>query len=233
AAMAERRLHTLTVDGVEDLSGNVMAAASAPLFVGEADVPLPGDLVVNEVMFDPVNGGQGEYVELLNRTDGLFDLRRFALTDDGNPEAPTVADVPTLVLPDSLVVLVADRDSFRAAFPDAPGLVVEARGFPSLNNGGDLVVVAFDGAAIDSVAFDPDWHRVELEDATGIALERIDPAGRANDGTNWSSCLDPAGGTPGRPNSVFVASGAPPGEPGLVIDSPFDPDAGQSAAIRF
>ena len=36
--------------------------------------------------------------------------------------------------------------------------------------GGDLVVFAYDGAVIDSVAFDPDWHRVELEDATGIAL---------------------------------------------------------------
>ena len=34
-------------------------------------------------------------------------------------------------------------------------------------------------------------------------------------------------------NTAFVVDGEPPGSPGLEIDSPFDPDAGQSAAIRY
>src|SRR5690606_21539518 len=95
------------------------------------------------------------------------------------------------------------------------------------------LTLLYGGAVIDAVAYDPDWHRVELEDATGVALERVDPAGPSGSASNWSSSLDPRGGTPGRPNSVFVTPGEPPGEAGLAVDSPFDPDGGQRTALRF
>ena len=180
-----------------------------------------------------MNGSDGEYVELLNRSDKLFDLRTLVFTDDGDPDATTASETPAIIPPDSYVVLVADRDSFRVTFTDLDAPIFEARSFPGLNNDGDMLSLFHDGVAIDSVAYEPDWHRVELEDASGISLERIDPAAPATDPSNWSSSLDPRGGTPGMMNTAFVVEGEPPGNPGLEIDSPFDPDAGQSAAIRY
>ena len=229
----ERVLYTLTVNGIADPTGNILVDGTAVLFFGEADAPLPGELVINEIMFDPVNGSDGEYVELLNRSDKLFDLRTLVFTDDGDPDATTASETPAIIPPDSYVVLVADRDSFRVTFTDLDAPIFEARSFPGLNNDGDMLSLFHDGVAIDSVAYEPDWHRVELEDASGISLERIDPAAPATDPSNWSSSLDPRGGTPGMMNTAFVVEGEPPGNPGLEIDSPFDPDAGQSAAIRY
>lgn len=231
--LTERVLYTLTVNGVADETGNLLAIGTAVLFFGEADVPIPGELVINEIMFDPSNGGDGEYVELFNRTDKLFDLRTLVFTDDGDPEGTTASETPAIIPPNAFVVLVADRDSFRTVFVDVVVPVFEARSFPALNNDGDALSLFHAGVVIDSVSYEPEWHRVELEDATGIALERVDPAAPATDPTNWSSSLDPRGGTPGNENTAFASIGEPPANPGLEIDSPFDPDAGQSAAIRY
>ena len=88
------------------------------------------------------------------------------------------------------------------------------------------------GAVLDSVFYQPRWHRVELEDATGIALERRDPAGPSNAASNWSSSLAAAGGTPSAPNSVSVSGTPVERAPELVITSPFNPPA-ESARITY
>jgi hypothetical protein len=84
------------------------------------------------------------------------------------------------------------------------------------------------------VRFDPAWHRIELEDATGVALERRDPAGGSNSPLTWSSSLDPSGGTPGRANTQTIVPAPPPDEAGLAVSaSPFDPDAGEATSIAY
>ena len=179
-----------------------------------------------------MNGSEGEYADLINRSDMLFDLRTLVFSDDGDPDATTASETPAIIPPDSYVVLVADRDSFRVTFADLDAPIFEARSFPGLNNDGDMLSLFHDGVAIDSVAYEPDWHRVELEDASGISLERIDPAAPATDPSNWSSSLDLRGGTPGMMNTAFVVDGEPPGNPGLAIYAPFAAAAAQSACIR-
>lgn len=231
--LTERVIYTLTVDGVADATGNTVTNGTATLFFGEADVPLSGELAINEIMFDPINGGDGEYVELLNLSDKLFDLRTLVFTDDGDSEGTTASETPAIIPSNGYVVLVANRDSFSVVFPDIQAPIFEARSFPGLNNEGDALTLFLEGVVIDSVYYQPEWHRVELEDAKGISLERVDPQNPATDPTNWSSSLDPRGGTPGAENTAFVVESEAPRSPGLEIDSPFDPDAGQSTAIRY
>ena len=98
----------------------------------------------------------------------------------------------------------------------------------SLTNTEDTIrLLRGDGVLVDSVAYSDGWHRPELDDATGVALERIGPDGASSDASTWTSSLDPSGGTPGRPNSVFLLPGEAPPEPGLTIaPSPFNADVG-------
>ena len=226
----DRQLYAVTARDLVDLAGNVQPSASALLFFGEPDVPGPGDLVVTEIMYDPEVGSDGEYLEVLNTTaDGVFDLRRVTL-DDGDGDGDALADAPALVLPGEYVVLARDAAGFRVAFPEAP--FVEAGSVIGLSNSGEAVVLRAAGAVLDSVFYDPDWHRVELDDATGIALERRDPAGPSNAASNWSSSLAEAGGTPSAENSVGVAG--PPVERGggVTVTSPFAPP-GETARITY
>ena len=185
----------------------------------------PGDVVVTEVMYDPGLGSAGEYVEVFNATDDrTVDLGDLAL-DDGGPLADGVA-----LAPGAYLALVRDPAVFRVAFPDAP--FVDVGGAVGLSNTGEAVVVRSGGVVLDSVVYDPAWHRPELDDATGVSLERREPAGPPNAASNWSSSLDERGGTPSAENSVGLA-GTPVDRGGVAVTSPFAPDRGEAAEITY
>ena len=223
--LEEGRLYTLTARGVRDLAGNELDEADVPFTFGEGATPEPGDLVITEIMYDlPSERNDEEYVELYNAADVPFDLSALTLSDTGSPGA--LAAEPSLLLPGEYVAVVADQATFRERFPDAENFVQAGR-FPSLNNSGDAVVVRAGGAVIDSLTYSPDWQRPELRSATGIALERIAVEGPSTEGSNWTSSLDPSGGTPGAPNSATLPPGAPPAEAGIVAEpSPFNASVG-------
>lgn len=228
--LPDRTLLTLVARGIEDLAGNATARSEARFFVGTADTPGPGDVVVTEVQYDPQNGSDGEYLELLNTTaSAVFDLRGILLSD-GEDEGAPLSDEPAVLLPGEPVAVARDADGFRAVFPSAP--FVEGEGI-SLSNSGEAVVLRAAGAVLDSVAYAPGWHRVELDDATGISLERRDPAGPSTDPANWSSSLDERGGTPSAPNSVGLSGTPVERAAGLTITSPFAPTRGEAAQITY
>ena len=227
-ALPERQILTLTASGLMDLAGNVQPSTTARLFLGDPDTPARGDVAVTEIMYDPQNGSDGEYLELLNTTDDrIFDLRDLSL--DGGDDA--LVDEIALLLPGQYLALVRDAEGFQAVFPDAP--FVEAGAEVSLSNGGETVLLTSGPAVIDSVAYDPDWHRVELEDATGIALERRDPLGASSEAANWSSSLDVRGGTPSAENTVRLGDDPAARGGGVTVTSPFAPDDGEAAEITY
>jgi hypothetical protein len=60
------------------------------------------------------------------------------------------------------------------------------------------------GAILDEVNYSADWHFKLLDNAEGVSLERIDPAGPSQQAGNWHSAASTAGfGTPGYQNSQF------------------------------
>jgi hypothetical protein len=226
--LAEGAVHTLTVSGIEDPAGNVLASAQASFYVGAPAAPRPGDVAIHEVMFREAEGGT-EYVELRNLTDRAFDLSRFTLSDRGAPRA--VAEAPVLLGPGAYLAVARDVAALRLHF-GPEGAALEMPRLPSLNNSGDAVVLRYGEAVIDSVAYLPSWHRPELRDALGVALERLDPHLSPNAPDNWTSSLDPRGGTPGLPNSAALPPGEAPPSAGVAASpSPFNGDVG--TVIRY
>ena len=231
APLPDRVLTTLTATGLRDLAGNVAGPLTARLFFGTADTPEAGQVVITEVMYDPATGSAGEYIELLNTTaDRLFDLRAITLGDAADP-GDALADDAAVILPGEYLAVVRDAEGFRLAFPEAA--FVEGGSGISLSNAGKTLALWTDGTVIESVTYDPDWHRVELDDATGLSLERRDPARAPNEASNWSSSLAEAGGTPSAPNSVAISGTPVEREAGLVITSPFAPTRGEASQITY
>ena len=200
-------LYTVTATGLEDEAGNVQPQTSATFFVGDLGTPQPGDLVINEILYDPPapQPSTNEYVEVLNRTAQTFDLGALRLADAA--DTVSVAMGVTPLGPGGYAVLVRDREAFAAAFPDVPAeaVVLEVDGFPSLNNGGDTVrLLRSDDAPLDAVPYAPSWG------GSDASLEKIDPDGPSDSPANFASSVDPRGGTPGEQNSVFAIDTAPP-----------------------
>ncbi len=232
---------SLTVEGVRDRTGNAAPPQTVPL----AYLAQPDQLIINEIMYDPLaddfdgRPNQPEYFELYNRTERSLTLRRHYWTDrpDERSEADTMRlGSSFLAVPPggyALVFARSDDTALQEAFPeidfaatDSLALAPISSGSLGLLNSGDLIALHRpDDTRLDAVAYDPDWHSPSLRDAKGVSLERLDPAGSSGSARNWTSSVAEAGGTPGRPNATALPETAPPAEPGLAVEpSPFSPD---------
>jgi hypothetical protein len=222
--------------------------------------PNPGEILVNEIMFEPraddddFQPDQPEYFELLNPGTAPVELNGLLMTNQPDETGaadtlrlvyhPTVLppggyavvySVPTTVPDDSLVLALTD------AFPalaDANAVLLPLRASLGLDNSGDLIRLHRpDGVVLDAVAYETGWHAAALNSTRGISLERLSADGRTDDPENWTSSVDAAGGTPGLPNSVTVPPGSTLEAPGLVVTpSPFSPDRDgfdDVAVLRF
>ena len=150
----------------------------------------PGPLELTEIQFHPA-AGEGEWVEVRNRSASPLDLAAFTLADRGATRG-TPAEGAGALAPESLVVLAQDRAALLRAFPGLDASRVWRAGpWPSLNNSDDSTGFA---------------DAVVLREKDGTPCQRVDysaagvPAGvplEWRDGGWWPDS-DPAG-TPLRP----------------------------------
>src|SRR5262245_10635673 len=205
AALAATESTTVTIDLPSLAAGEHRLIAALELLGDEApenDADSlwirigSGPLQLTEIQFHPA-GGEGEWVEVVNAGAAPLDLGDHALTDrGGHPARPTTT---VSLAPESLAVLAQDRAALLARFPRLDSArVVEARPWPSLNNG---------------------------DDETGIAdvVRLVEPRGTLSDRVAYSSVGIPSGWTLERSSEVWAigaeAGGSPlrfPRTPGAV-----------------
>jgi hypothetical protein len=232
-------LTAVTVDGLTDLSGN-RAGVQTMTVARQPDV---SDLVVNEVLFeplaDPYDGrpDQQEFVEIHSLAAYSVALRGMYLTgrtrETGHGDTLRSDDVPRRIHAGGFAYFFAagsEPGSFREAFPatppdsTSPALRVGRRSL-LLDNTGDIVRLhATDGRLIDEVAYASSFHRPELSQTRGISIERISPSTGGSAREHWTSTVSPEGGTPGRLNSVALQPATRGSAALLVAPSPFSPD---------
>jgi hypothetical protein len=175
----------------------------------------PRSLVINEIMYDPLNG-QNEWLELFNRSDQSIDPAHWTFNDK-----PTLNSVNSFEIPNqpfaiksgSYMIIASDSSLFKLfqnlSQSDSTTLicVLNRSGGFSFNNDGDVVVLKdLTGQTIDSVAYLQSWHHPDVVDTKGRSLERINPNIDSNDPRNWSTCTNILGGTPGQVNSINTIS---------------------------
>lgn len=231
-------------ENIADVKGNTRAETSV-----EVAQPLAvGNVVINEIMFDPLANSddnlpdQTEYIEFYNRADYAISLEGFFLHDepDENQEVRSIFPVSSqfkwippkeyvLVFSENLAVTFAESqlaEYFELENPNEQLSILINRSSLSLASSGDAIYLADStGANIDSVFFDEGWQNPNLHSTKGIALERIDPDGASDEESNWSSSTNISGGTPGWQNSIFQQAGAGPVSTGInFTPNPFSPD---------
>lgn len=193
--------YNLEISNVEDNATNVMFTTDVPFFYFIEDVAVPGDVIVTEIMADPtptVGLPEFEWFEIHNRTtDKYFDLDGWVVTDGSTFETMT-----TYVLqPGEYVVIVETGDGPELGISN----YLEGDGIPTFTNGEDDIIIRNDlGITIDSVHYFDDWHADSEKDDGGWTLELKHLNSPCANASNWSSSIDPTGGTPGLQNSIFT-----------------------------
>lgn len=225
-ALTVGQLYTVSAANVQDCPGNAIGTANtAPLALPEA--PAAGDVVINEVLYDPRTGGS-DFVELYNRSSKTLSLADLVLANetDGQIGSPLpVSTQPVLLLPGQYVVVTEDLPYLLNAYPQTVSERALQTDLPSYNNGeGVVVLMTAGGDTLERFAYDDDLHFELLNSIEGVSLERVDPARPADDRTNWHSAAELAGwATPGFLNSQY--SEAPQASGALTIEPAiFSPD---------
>lgn len=190
-----------------------------------ADDPVAGDLIINELLYDPGTGGS-DFIELHNRSQKVLNLKNYYLANFDNDTIANIKVIPENVylFPGEYKVFTSDSAFQLMQFPAAVAGRFYEMSIPAMNNdSGTVYVFSADSTMLDKVSYFADWHFSLIDDTENKTLERIDPSGNSNERTNWHTAAEPIGfGTPGRVNSQYQA-GSVNGDFGTVQPI-FSPD---------
>lgn len=233
-------LYEVTVTSVTDCPGNPIGAANTASFALPEPVS-PGDVVINEVLYDPVTGGS-DFVEIYNRSTKTLSLAGWKLANVSSGVVGTgqvITPSSFLLLPGSYVLITENSASTATLYPQSRTDRFIETDMPSFNNGnGSVVLQAPDGTQLDRFNYDDNLHFALVNNPEGFSLERVSPDRPTSDNTNWQTASDVAGrATPGFQNSQYSRTAEAAGEMSIepAIFSP-DNDGYQdvlTVAYRF
>ncbi len=188
---------TLTVNGVADLSSNILNGGTK---VFSYFLPFQYDIVIDEILADPtpvVGLPTNEWLELKNTTTFDINLQNYKLGKATGESGP----LSSYILPAGGYVIVCTGSAVAAMSVYGPTIAVTS--FPSLNNDADKIYLrAPQGTIIHSVNYTIDWYKNELKKDGGWTLEMIDTKNPCTGINNWKASVDARGGTPAAKNSV-------------------------------
>ena len=203
-ALTPSQIYTLTLENAADCWMNAQ-----PLLGQFAltETPLSGEIVVNEILQNPYNGGQ-DWIELYNNSNKIFNLKnlQFANFDNDTIANFKTIDVNFILKPGAYAVLGKDSSFVKQNYPfHGVGTFVYAD-LPSYNNdSGSVYLFNESQVLLDLVRYSNEWQFPLLDDVDGVSLERMDPDGLSNDGMNWHSAAEAYQfGTPGIKNSQYL-----------------------------
>jgi hypothetical protein len=191
---------------------------------------MPRDVVINEIVFNPVKDGY-DYVELYNRSTNDIDLKELMIANrNAANEIASVKNISKetfIIQPRGYFVVVGSRNWLKQHYdvPDS-AVIVQLSSLPSFPDDQGCVVLLrkSDSAIIDELDYDERWHFKMITDKQGVALERINIDLPSQDTHNWTSASSSSNfGTPGQINSQFRSN-----EQGIeaisVLPEVFTPD---------
>lgn len=209
-ALEAGRPYTLQTHGITDCTGRPVTPA-APIPFALPVPPAAGDLVINEVLFDPLPGAV-DFVEVFNRSSKaleLYPLHFASRGEDGQLKqaVPLVAG-PYLLLPGAYLAFTENVPALCRAYA-CKGALQPLPALPVLpDDAGNILLLHPHGEIIDAFAYDKSFHLGTLPATRGISLERLDPGQPAQDAQNWHSASSAAGyATPGYVNSQLQQGG--------------------------
>lgn len=218
-------IYTLQITGVSDCSGNTSPLQTQVVLPQAA---LKGDVIINEILFDPVTGGN-DYVEIVNISQKIIGMSAWQLANHDNDTIDNLKDLladEILLYPGDYLLLTSDLNDLVRDFPNAATDRVHIMpSLPSYNNdSGTVYLISGQNRLIDKFSYTEDMHFALLQSTEGVSLERIrfDVPTQQND--NWHSAAESAGwGTPGYLNSQWQQENEGEGTLEIVPET-FSPD---------
>jgi len=223
-----RKLYQLSITGIKDCSNNFISIIKKKP-VGLSAMADSLDLVINEILFNPVSDGI-DYVELFNKSEKIIDVSRLYISNrntNGVINVPKrISEAPLFFFPGDYLAISENSMNIRQHFFSSNiDWLLDISSLPSFpDDRGVVLILSEQGKIIDELKYDQDWHFALLQNKEGVSLERIDPGANTQLKDNWTSAASTVGfGTPALQNSQYKSAFT---QSGLIrVDPPlFSPD---------
>ncbi|MBC9931445.1 lamin tail domain-containing protein [Chitinophaga qingshengii] len=193
---------TVMLQGIIDCQGKESGLKNSLPFA-RPQPALPGDVVINEILFDPP-AGVPEFIELYNRSSHAVDVSSLALcarkADGQWGPKKRAATNGRLLMPGQFLAVTTEAgrlcNNYRCIHRENIQTISSLPVMPA--TAGGLVLLRADTLVLDEITYQSAFHFPLTDQPRGVSLERRDSAGRVN----WVSAAASAGyATPGYTNS--------------------------------
>ncbi|MCK5782345.1 MAG: lamin tail domain-containing protein [Flavobacteriales bacterium] len=200
-----------TLLNLENCDGSIIKTDS--IWIGEFNDAEMGNVVINEVLFNPIESG-GEFVEIFNNTQNFISIKNFSIANyNYRNESSSFENVKLIssknifLMPMSYMVLTKNTDYISSTYKSGKlYYFVELPSLPRMNNDeGKLALLDASLNCIDKIAYYNDMHISLMKDEKrkGVSLERIRASNPSLDFENWTSASQSCdGATPALINSA-------------------------------
>ena len=188
----------------------IVIAAAGFLLSSISSGRAAGPVRLSEVMYNPPQGEDYEYIEIHNTSPNPVDISGWAFVDGIDYAFP-----PSTIMPgNGWFVIARSKAAILSAYPSMSDGVLFGDHTSNLKDGGEKITLAnSSGGVEDSFTYDDDPPWDFLADGFGASLERLCFTADATLPENWRASPLPAAGafagSPGAPNS---ATACPPVE---------------------
>jgi len=207
--LAAGKVYTISVQHLRDCSGNEIGLQNE-CKTGLAEKVKPGDIIFNEILFNPPSYGY-DYLELYNRSSDIINCSELWLAardPTGNLKDPVnIVKEARALLPGEYLLLTENPEWILQRYPNTDeSHMIPIGSMPTLPDDiGKVVLLNESTDIIDELDYDHHWHSPLLSSESGVALERIRTDLPTDLASNWTSATAATGyGTPGYQNAEYA-----------------------------
>jgi hypothetical protein len=202
---AQKKYHLQIEQPLTDES-NLQLTEYYPLEFGLSQKPEAGDVVINELLFNPLPTGL-DYIEIYNRSDKTILLSDLRLAQVINQQIVSLIPLTSNKIPllkGQYWVFSSDTALLNSLYQvPSPWYSLQLASMPSMpDDAGSIAITNAQGERIDMLSYSNKWQYKLLTDNEGVALERISVDAPTQSASNWQSAASHKGyGTPTQANS--------------------------------
>ena len=193
--------YKVTVENLRDENNNLMEVGSISFVLPVS--PSVGDLVINEVLFDPMTGGV-DFIEIINISDKILELDGMILANKAKEDNEKNIEGSFILKPMEIIAITKDTLELKADYSPISSARLAEMAIPTLNaDEGNVSLLLSDQTLIDSFDYNEDHHLALLDETKGVSLERIFPSSPTSPENFTSGVKSTNYATPGYQNANF------------------------------
>ena len=201
-------VYELVINGIRDCNENILIQ-SIPLQLVLPQKAEKGDIILNEILFNPRVGGY-DFVELYNRSGKYIDLKNWKFANIENEivsDKKNISEEHFILKPNEYAAFTENKSVLLNQYPLGHSeTIFQLKDLPSYNDDeGTVILLDSNSLLQDRFDYSENMHYALIDDKEGVSLERISSTEITNTAQNWESASSQSGyATPGYRNSQNV-----------------------------